>query len=150
MLRGMSLHVSALQHVPLACGSKAVARATGFESNHPRSYTCALRGRVPVGKRCIHLPCSCCCCCFWHLQVTSQHTLQQIVQSSHFVDAEPYLLLLQADGTLCGCSISQRNLVNLWTVPGELMYLPPPPHNPFPPRQQQHEQAYMSRLCITA
>ena len=43
------------------------------------------------------------------------------LHSLSMVLADPYLLLLQADGTLSGCSISQKNLVNLWTVPGRLL-----------------------------
>ena len=34
------------------------------------------------------------------------------------VCAEPLLLVLNADGTLSGCSLSQRVLSTLWTVPG--------------------------------
>ena len=49
-------------------------------------------------------------------------TIRAFILSSAVL-ADPYLLLLQADGTLSGCSISQKNLVNLWTVPGRLLPL---------------------------
>ena len=39
--------------------------------------------------------------------------------------AEPLLLVMTADGTLSGCSINQRSLVTLWTVPGHLQSTPP-------------------------
>ena len=35
------------------------------------------------------------------------------------VSVEPYVLILNADGTLSGCHINLRNLVVMWTVPGQ-------------------------------
>ena len=33
--------------------------------------------------------------------------------------AEPIVLVMNADGTLSGCTPNQRSFVTLWTVPGE-------------------------------
>ena len=51
-----------------------------------------------------------------HLYISHEHAF---LLNYYEMLAEPYLLLLQADGTLSGCTIAQRNLVNLWTVPGK-------------------------------
>lgn len=93
----------------LAC--RTVLHAPSAWDSHLCSYM--LKQRM---LHCTHdLPTICCC---------NDHDalpcMVSFASDLQLLPAEPLLLVLNADGTLSGCSMSQRVLSTLWTVPGTL------------------------------